>query len=85
VIRPSNPPRPVVVARPNRIRIERAGPGEPWLVRLEGEDGEPWPYPQLADAVEDARRYLASHGGGDLVIDAERVTTTRVEAGRVAH
>ena len=65
-----------------RIRIERACAGGPWLLRHEGEDGAPWPYVQLADAVEDAQQFLAGHDGGELIVEDDRVTTIRVEARR---
>jgi hypothetical protein len=65
-----------------RIRIERACPGGPWLLRHEGKDGAPWPYVQLADALEDAQRFLAAHDGGELTVEDDRLTTIHVEGRR---
>jgi hypothetical protein len=48
----------------------------------EAVDGEPWPYVRLADAIEDAQRYLAAHDGGELAVHDGRVTTIHVQACR---
>ena len=80
MVRPIAPIRPLVVEQPLSIRIERASPSHPWMVRGMSAVGSVWPYLDLRAAAGDARRYLASHGGGELVVDDEGgITRTRVD------